>query len=240
MEWSLSTHIAQLYTFGSSNDTHTFHVNSQWLSWPGTSCSFCHQSGMSTCQVHHSAFSMGEGLVSSLTPVLARNVSSLLKNSSSPPSTLDQSELSHIMPSVPQVSWGIWWALSTPASLSRLSSEDEGGLLSVKVTHLFCQLGEWASLQPDITWGSSLCHPEDWDLQHWQLPECQQLPKHWQPREWLILSIFSSNMAAVTRACWWAYLLRANTSMHESHCRVANCSYVAQCVAANSAWGSGL
>ena len=69
----------------------------------------------------------------------ARNSSSPLRSSwrwgssggghsSSPssPSTLKQLEPSLIASSVPQVRGGIWWALSTPASLSRLSLENEG------------------------------------------------------------------------------------------------------------------
>ena len=46
-------------------------------------------------------------------------------NSSSPPFTLNKSESSHIAPSVPQVSRGIWWALSTLESLSGLLSDGE-------------------------------------------------------------------------------------------------------------------
>ena len=74
----------------------------------------------------------------SSTPVPARNIS-LLKssrrwgssggrhsNSCSPPSILELSKTSCIMPSIPQVSQGIRWVLSTLASLSGLSSEDEG------------------------------------------------------------------------------------------------------------------
>ena len=38
-------------------------MDSQWLSWTGTSHNYCHQSSMSACGVHHnihSAYSMGE------------------------------------------------------------------------------------------------------------------------------------------------------------------------------------
>ena len=41
-------------------------------------------------------------------------------------------------------------------------------------------------------------------------------------------------MATAARAYWWAYLLRANASLHESHCMAANCLYVAWCTAVNS------
>ena len=133
VEWSLSTSNTWLHTFGSSNDALTYCANSQCSSWPATSHNPHHQAGMSTCWAFHGihfAFSMGEGLGSlgikvhgrsSSTPVLAGNVSSPLKSSwrwgsserghsssSSPPSTLSQSESSHIVPSIPQVSWGIW------------------------------------------------------------------------------------------------------------------------------------
>ena len=121
-----------------------------------------------------------------------------------------------------------------------------GSLPLAKVTCLFCWLGEQASLQHDVTWGSSLCHPEDQDLCHWwlpkswQLPEYKQLPKCWQLREWLIYSIFSSSIAAATSLHWCTYLARANASSHESHCMAASHSYVVQCTAANSGWGLGL
>ena len=48
-EWSLSSPITWIHAFGTLNDAHTFHVNSWWSSWPGTSCSPHHQTGMSTC-----------------------------------------------------------------------------------------------------------------------------------------------------------------------------------------------
>ena len=61
----MSTPITWLCAFGSLNDAPTFCANSQWSSWPGTSCSSHHQTGsMFTCWVHHcihSAFCMGEG-----------------------------------------------------------------------------------------------------------------------------------------------------------------------------------
>ena len=76
-----------------SNHAHTFHVNSWWSLWSGTSCSSCHQTSMTTCQACHcihSSFCMGEGsgllgvnicekLLS--TPALAGNIPFPLKSS---------------------------------------------------------------------------------------------------------------------------------------------------------------
>ena len=93
VEWSLSTPITQLHAIGNSKDACTFHANSWWSSWSGTSCSSCHQMGMSTCwacHCIHSTFCMGEGSGSSGVEVhgrpssaaaLARNVSSPLNSS---------------------------------------------------------------------------------------------------------------------------------------------------------------
>ena len=90
VEWSLFTLIMQLPTIGSSNDAHTFHVNSWWSSWSGTSCSSHHQSGVSTCQGHHdihSALSMGEGSGSLATIVCERLSSIPCLPGTSPPHT---------------------------------------------------------------------------------------------------------------------------------------------------------
>ena len=93
MEWLLSTPNAWLHTFGISKDDCTFCENLQWLLWPGTPCSSCHQASMSICQACHfihSTFSMVEGSGSlgvevherpSPAPVLAGNISSPLRNS---------------------------------------------------------------------------------------------------------------------------------------------------------------
>ena len=214
------------------------------------------------------------------TPVPARNISSPLKSSwrwgssgrghsnySSPPSALNQSESSCIMPSIPQVGWGIWWALSILASLSGLSLTGMGALPSANVTQHFYLVGlrDWVCnwmvpLWQEVAYGSPVLssgspwwevtrgspqHPADLDLLCQWLPECQQLNECWRlPKCWWLMeqinhSILSSSVATATRAQQLGSLTMANIPSHESSFKAVNPSYVWQLAATNSDWASG-
>ena len=143
-----------LCTLGSSNDTHTFCASSWWssgqelLTIPATKLA-CPPGKCAMVAMPHYTWGKVQGPLAlkfagsclhplhwlGMSPHYSRApgdgvpVAGDTFNSSPSPSTLDQWNCPVSCPQS-QVGWGICWALSTSASLSGLSSEDEGPPLS--------------------------------------------------------------------------------------------------------------